>query len=144
MLLLEIFEDKRELAMFLADPSRFEGKTTLITADNREILDKLVGKSKEWYRIEYRGKRENLSRYLSTLRIECINDYFLHISLPESGTIGDLKALVLEICETESRAKNVPALSCTNDPTLAEDEVEVCLVVPVFDFGWQISNMWTK
>lgn len=144
MLLLEIFENERELAMFLADPSRLDGKTVLITADNREILDKLVGKSKEWYRIEYRGRRDKLTRYLSMLKIECINDYFLHINLPESGTIGDLKSLVLEMCESEGRVKNAPALSCTNDPTLAEDEVEVCLVVPVFDFGWQISNMWKK
>ncbi len=144
MLFFEIFENERALAQFLSDQSQFEGKTSLIMADNREVLDKILGKGKEWYRINYRGPKRNLTRYLSTLKIECLRDYYLHINLPQNDTLQDLQSVVLEICENKNCMKNAPALRCTNDPTLGDDEVEVTIVVPVFDLGWQLDQMWQK
>lgn len=144
MLFFEIIDNPKDLAKYLVESSAMEGKEPLIVADVREIVEKISDKGKEWYKIIYKGKRSGVVRYLSLLKIDCLKDYLLHINMPSSNTISDLQAIVLEICECKNCMKNVPALRCTTDNTLADDEVEVTIVVPVFDLGWQLDNMWKK
>lgn len=144
MLFFEIIDNPKDLAKYLVESSAMEGKEPLIVADVREIVEKISDKGKEWYKIVYKGKRNCIVRYLSLLKIDCLKDYLLHINMPSSNSISDLQAIVLEICECKNCMKNVPALRCTTDSTLADDEVEVTIVVPVFDLGWQLDNMWKK
>ncbi len=144
MLFFEIIDNPRDLAKYIVESSAMEGKEPLIVADVREIVEKISDKGKEWYKIIYKGKRTDLVRYLSLLKIDCLKDYLLHINMPSSNSISDLQAIVLEICECKNCMKNVPALRCTTDSTLADDEVEVTIVVPIFDLGWQLDNMWKK
>ena len=144
MLFFEIIDNPRDLAKYIVESSAMEGKEPLIVADVREIVEKISDKGKEWYKIVYKGKRNGIVRYLSILKIDCLKDYLLHINMPSSNTISDLQAIVLEICECKNCMKNVPALRCTTDSTLADDEVEITIVVPVFDLGWQLDNMWKK
>lgn len=144
MLYFEILDNPKKLAKYIVESSALEGKEPLIVADVREIVEKISDKGKEWYKIIYKGKRTDLVRYLSLLKIDCLKDYLLHINMPSSNSISDLQAIVLEICECKHCMKNVPALRCTTDGTLADDEVEVTIVVPIFDLGWQLDNMWKK
>lgn len=144
MLFFEIFENPRALAKYIAESSALEGKEPLIVADPREILEKISDKGKEWYKIDYKGRRDGIVRYLSLLKIDCLKDYFLHINMPASNSISDLQSIVMDICECKNCMKNAPALRCTTDSTLADDEVEVTIVVPVFDLGWQLDNMWKE
>lgn len=142
MLFFEIFENPKDLAKYIAESSALEGKEPLIVADTREILEKISDKGKEWYKIDYKGPRDRIVKYLSVLKIDCLKDYFLHINMPSSSSISDLQAIVMEICECKNCMKNAPALRCTTDSTLAAGEVEITIVVPVFDLGWQLDNMW--
>ena len=144
MLYFEILDNPKKLAKYIVESSALEGKEPLIVADVREIVEKISDKGKEWYKIIYKGKRTDLVRYLSLLKIDCLKDYLLHINMPSSNSISDLQAIVLEICECKNCMKNVPALRCTTDSALADDEVEVTIVVPIFDLGWQLDNMWKK
>ena len=107
-------------------------------------MEKISDKGKEWYKIDYRGHRGGIVKYLSVLKIYCLKDYFLHINLPTNYSISDLQSIVMEICECKNSMKNAPALRCTTDSTLADDEVEITIVVPVFDLGWQLNNMWKE
>ena len=144
MLSFEIIDNPKALAKYIVESSAMEGKEPLIVADVREIVEKISDKGKEWYKIVYKGNRNGIVRYLSLLKIDCLKDYLLHINMPSSNSISDLQAIVLEICECKNCMKNVPALRCTTDSSLADDEVEITIVVPVFDLGWQLDNMWKK
>ncbi len=144
MLFFEIFENPQDLAKYVAESSALEGKKPLIVADAREIMDKICDKGKEWYKIDYKGRRDKITKYLSALKIDCLKDYLLHINMPSSYSISDLQSIVMEVCECKNCMKNAPALRCTTDTTLANNEVEITIVVPVFDLGWQLDNMWIK
>ncbi len=144
MLFFEIFDNPRDLAKYIAESSALEGKEPLIVADPREILEKILDKGKEWYKIDYRGHRDGIVKYLSVLKIDCLKDYFLHINMPISNSISDLQSIVMDICECKNCLKNAPALRCTTDSSLSDNEVEITIVVPVFDLGWQLDNMWKK
>jgi len=68
----------------------------------------------------------------------------MHLSIPKNWTASDLSALAEEICRYNNSPQVEPVLRCTSDSTLANDEVEVTLVVPKFDFGWQLEQRWKK
>ncbi len=144
MLLFEIFENEQVLSEYFAANSGTEGKEPLIVATYREVMDRLAGKGDKWYKLDYKGSRKNMTDYLSAIRIDCWRDYFLHVNMPMNYTVSDMADLVREICDFNKSPHIEPALRCTNDVTLAEDEVEITIVVPKYDLGSQLDLIWSK
>ena len=69
--------------------------------------------------------------------------------------LDDLKAnilqndMIVKAMATDSYAETInqvliPKVIRERYPSLSDDEVEITIVVPVFDLGWQLDNMWKK
>lgn len=142
MLLFEIFENEKVLAEYFAANSGTEGKEPLIVATYREVMDRLLGKGDEWYKLDYRGRREDMIKYLSAIRINSWRDYFLHVNMPMNYTVSDMAELVKEICDFNKSPHIEPALRCTNDSNLREDEVEITIVVARYKLERQLDQIW--
>lgn len=134
MLFLEIFSRETDLEEYFSDMSCLEGRRVLMAASAREALDRLLGNgSTEWYKIDYKGNRSEMVKYLSKVKIECLKNYFLHINMPTSGSLSDLQEIMNEVCAGKNCGSEPPVLRCTTDGILDENEVEVTIVVPVFN-----------
>ncbi|MBQ7959736.1 MAG: hypothetical protein IJ285_00780 [Clostridia bacterium] len=134
MLFLEIFKSEHELEEYFSDMSCLEGRRVLMAASTREAVDRLVGNGcAEWYKLDYKGNRSEMVCYLSKVKIECFKNFFLHINMPTSGSLSDLQGIMNEVCTGKNCGSEPPVLRCTTDKTLEENEVEVTVVVPVFN-----------
>ncbi len=134
MLFLEIFNSEPQLEEYFSDASVLEGKTVLMAASAREALDRLLcNGNTEWYKIDYRGKRSQMVRYLSRIKIECFKNFFLHINMPNHYSLADLQGIMQEVCSGKNCGTEPPVLRCTTDKILEDDEIEVTVVVPVFN-----------
>lgn len=141
MLTLEIFENREELERYFALNSGKVGKRAAVFMTYHEIMARLDGKAREWYKVVYRGKRCGLINHLSALRIDHWKDYFLHINMPESYTAEDMTDVAAEICKYNQNPKVEPALRCTFDAEIGDDEIEVIIVVPKLDLSWHFERM---
>lgn len=141
MLTLEIFENRDQMDRFFASNSGKVGKRSAVFMTYQEIMARLDGKAREWYKIVYKGKREGLLSHLSALRIDHWKDYYLHINMPESYTHEDMTDVAAEICKYNQSPKIEPALRCTFDPEIKDGEIEITIVVPKIDLNWHFEKM---
>jgi len=141
MLTLEIFESRDEMDRFFALNSVKVGKRAVVFVSYQEIMARLEGKAREWYKIVYKGKPQGLLNHLSAVRIDNWKDYYLHINMPESFTTDQMTEVAREVCRYNGSPDIEPALRCTFDPEVPDGEIEVTIVVPKLDLNWHFERM---
>lgn len=94
----------------------------------------------EWLLLEYAGEVTKIERLMSTLSINVLLKYMLHLTLPADGTLEDAFSLKCKI--TESNLYDSPdyIFVLTRSDELSPGEVMFSIIAPRYSY----FDMWKK
>lgn len=139
MIKFQIIEGEIALKAFLQPCRRCE--TLMLKTDFDDILMKLTedGRNK-WFAVTYKGKFSDLNTELSYLKIDRYQKHLVHATVPGQN-IQELQR-VTEVLDQNPKFNNSDAIwQVASNPSLSTDELELLIVVPDYEFGWQFRKV---
>ena len=139
MIQFEIIEDEIALKSFLQPLRR--SQTLMLKTDFDDILMKLTedGRNK-WFAVTYKGKFSDLNTELSYIKIDRYQKHLVHATVPGQN-IQELQR-VTEVLDQNPKFNNSDAIwQVASNPSLSKDELELFIVVPDYEFGWQFRKV---
>ena len=143
MISIELYS-KRALFVFLEQeyPVGDAAKSFSGTAANEIISFFADEDCDKWQVIDYAGKPEQITEYMSLFSTKFFSKYFLALTLPKNGNIEAAtmihqKVEVSNLCKTSD-----PMFSMCLDENLREGEVKFRLVSPKYSYTdvWEQQN----
>ena len=135
----EIISGEKNLQSFLSPYRRVD--SLMLKTDFEDILAKLTEDGREtWFAVTYKGTFSNLLNELSYIRIDRYQKHLIHATVPGKN-LSELQR-VTDVLDHSPKFDNSDAIwQLASSPKLASDELELLIVVPEYEFGWQFRKV---
>lgn len=141
MIGIEVVESRIILSDILSPYRENQDSKAVIRAEYDDIMSTLLeDKRTKWYTIKYRGRIENIVRDFSLIKPNSYQNYFLHGVLHEAK-ISEVTEIFNYLQEIDPDMDPEGVWHFTSDERVGEGEVDLLLILPEFEIGWEINNI---